>query len=126
MSLSAEATAYLSMLSSASDWLRGASGHAGRYDAIMQSRDRLIAAIDRSSRDEILRLADALHGAVGVLKVGLQAFMANDPAIVRELVARGENVFLDVKVHHTPETANNAVAHAAALGAALATGPAAG
>jgi len=96
-------------------------GHAGRYDAIMQSRDRLVAAIDRSSRDEILRLADALHGAVGVLKIGLQAFVANGPAIVRELVARGENVFLDLKVHDIPNTAKNAVAEAAALGAAMVT-----
>jgi orotidine-5'-phosphate decarboxylase len=87
----------------------------------MQSRDRLIAAIDRSSRDEILRLADALHGAVGVFKIGLQAFVANGPAIVRELVARGENVFLDLKVHDIPNTAKNAVAEAAALGAAMVT-----
>ena len=87
----------------------------------MQSRDRLIAAIDRSSRDEILRLADALHGVVGVLKIGLQAFVANGPAIVRELVARGENVFLDLKVHDIPNTAKNAVAEAAALGAAMVT-----
>ncbi len=92
----------------------------------MQSRDRLVAAIDRSSRDEILRLADALHGAVGVLKVGLQAFVANGPAIVRELVARGENVFLDLKVHDIPNTAKNAVAEAAALGAAMVTVHAAG
>jgi orotidine-5'-phosphate decarboxylase len=87
----------------------------------MQSRDRLIAAIDRSSRDEILKLADALHGVAGVLKIGLQAFVANGPAIVRELVARGERVFLDLKVHDIPNTARNAVAEAAALGAAMVT-----
>jgi orotidine-5'-phosphate decarboxylase len=87
----------------------------------MQSRDRLIAAIDRSSRDEILRLADALHGVVGVLKIGLQAFVANGPSIVRELVARDERVFLDLKVHDIPNTAKNAVAEAAALGAAMVT-----
>lgn len=87
----------------------------------MQGRDRLIAAIDRSSRDEILRLADALHDVVGVLKIGLQAFVANGPSIVRELVARGERVFLDLKVHDIPNTAKNAVAEAAALGAAMVT-----
>ena len=43
----------------------------------MQSRDRLIVAIDRSGRDDILRLADALHGTAGILKIGLQAFIAN-------------------------------------------------
>src|SRR6185369_3086803 len=52
---------------------------------IMQSRDRLIVAVDRSGRDDILRLAEALDGAAGILKIGLQAFIANGPSIVREL-----------------------------------------
>ena len=87
----------------------------------MQSRDRLIVAIDRSSRDEILRLADELHDAVGVFKIGLQAFVANGPSIVRELVSRGERVFLDLKIHDIPNTAKHAVAEATALGAAMVT-----
>jgi orotidine-5'-phosphate decarboxylase len=91
----------------------------------MQSRDRLsdclIVAVDRSSRDEILRLADALHGVAGVLKIGLQAFVANGPSIVRELVARGEKIFLDLKIHDIPNTAQHAVAEAAGLGAAMVT-----
>jgi orotidine-5'-phosphate decarboxylase len=87
----------------------------------MQARDRLIVAIDRSSRDEILRLVDALTGSVGVFKIGLQAFIANGPSIVREIVARGERVFLDMKIHDIPNTAKHAVAEAAALGAAMVT-----
>ena len=87
----------------------------------MQSRDRLIVAIDRSRRDDILRLADALDGAAGVLKIGLQAFVANGPSIVRELVGRGARVFLDLKIHDIPNTAKHAVAEAAALGAAMVT-----
>src|SRR3954454_12675257 len=84
----------------------------------MQSRDRLIVAIDRSERDDILRLAEALDGAAGLLKIGLQAFIANGPAIVREL---GGRVFLDLKIHDIPNTAKHAVAEAAALGAAMVT-----
>jgi orotidine-5'-phosphate decarboxylase len=87
----------------------------------MQARDRLIVAIDRSSRDDVLRLADALHGVAGVLKIGLQAFIANGPSIVREVVARGERVFLDLKIHDIPNTARHAVAEAEALGAAIVT-----
>jgi orotidine-5'-phosphate decarboxylase len=84
----------------------------------MQSRDRLIIAIDRSERDDILRLAEALDGAAGFLKIGLQAFVANGPEIVRQLGAR---VFLDLKIHDIPNTARHAVAEAVSLGAAMVT-----
>jgi orotidine-5'-phosphate decarboxylase len=87
----------------------------------MQSRDRLIVALDRSSRDDILRLTDQLHGVAGAFKIGLQAFVANGPSIVREIIGRGERVFLDLKVHDIPNTAQHAVAEAAALGAAMVT-----
>lgn len=96
---------------------------------IMQATDRLadcladclIVAIDRSSRDDILRLCDSLHGVAGVFKLGLQAFVANGPSIVREVIARGAKVFLDLKVHDIPNTAKRAVAEAASLGAAMVT-----
>lgn len=87
----------------------------------MQARDRLIVAVDRSSRDDILRLVDTLAGSVGVFKIGLQAFIANGPSIVQEIASRGEQVFLDLKIHDIPNTAKNAVADAAALGAAMVT-----
>ena len=87
--------------------------HAVAIMPNMQATDRLIVAIDLSSRDEILRLADALHGAAGVFKIGLQAFVANGPSIVREVVERGEKVFLDLKIHDIPNTAKHAVAEAA-------------
>src|SRR5213075_3019731 len=83
--------------------------------------ERLVVAVDLSSRDDILRLVDELHGAAGVFKIGLQAFVANGPSIVREIVNRGERVFLDLKIHDIPNTAKHAVAEAAALGAAMVT-----
>jgi orotidine-5'-phosphate decarboxylase len=87
----------------------------------MQATDRLIVAVDRSTRDEILRLVDSLQGAAGVFKIGLQAFAANGPAIVREVIARGAKVFLDLKIHDIPNTAKHAVAEAASLGASMVT-----
>ena len=92
----------------------------------MQSRDRLVVALDVSKREDVLRLVDALHGVAGMFKLGLQAFIANGPSIVREVVSRGERVFLDLKIHDIPNTARNAVAEAAALGASIATVHAAG
>ena len=92
----------------------------------MQPHDRLVVALDLSARDEILRLVDALQGTVGVFKIGLQAFIANGPGIVRDVAARGEKVFLDLKIHDIPNTAKHAVAEAASLGASIATVHAAG
>ncbi len=92
----------------------------------MQARDRLVVAADLSSRDDLLRLVDTLHGVVGVFKIGLQAFIANGPSIVREIVGRGEKVFLDLKIHDIPNTAGRAIAEAAGLGATIATVHAAG
>lgn len=87
----------------------------------MQPHERLVIAIDASSREEILRLTDALDGVAGTLKIGLQAFVSNGPAIVRELVSRGERVFLDLKVHDIPNTARHAVIEAASLGVSMTT-----
>jgi orotidine-5'-phosphate decarboxylase len=87
----------------------------------MQARDRLVVALDVSSRDEILSLADELHGVAGVFKIGLQAFVANGPSVVREVVSRGESVFLDLKIHDIPNTAKHAVAEAVSLGASIVT-----
>jgi orotidine-5'-phosphate decarboxylase len=92
-----------------------------RYHSIMQARDRLVIAADLSSRDDILRLVDELRGVAGVFKIGLQAFVANGPSIVREIVSGGEKVFLDLKIHDIPNTAQHAVGEADALGASIVT-----
>lgn len=92
----------------------------------MQARDRLVVAVDVSTRDEILRLVDTLRGTAGIFKIGLQAFIANGPSIVREIVQSGERVFLDLKIHDIPNTAKHAITEAASLGATIATVHAAG
>lgn len=92
----------------------------------MRPQDRLVVAADLSTRDDVLRLVDELRGVAGMFKIGLQAFIANGPTLVREVVASGEKVFLDLKIHDIPNTAQHAVAEAAALGASIATVHAAG
>lgn len=87
----------------------------------MQAVDRLVVALDLSVRDDILRTVDELHGAAGVFKIGLQAFVANGPGLVREIVARGDRVFLDLKIHDIPNTAKHAVSEAVFLGASIVT-----
>ncbi len=87
----------------------------------MQPRDRLVIALDVSTRDDVLRLVDQLRGAAGVFKIGLQAFTSLGPSIVREVVSRGERVFLDLKIHDIPNTAQHAIAEVASLGASITT-----
>jgi len=87
----------------------------------MTPADRLIVAIDRSSREDILRLADRLRGVCGLVKIGLQAFVSNGPSIVRELMAEEHKVFLDLKFHDIPNTVGHAVSDAASLQVSMLT-----
>jgi orotidine-5'-phosphate decarboxylase len=89
-------------------------------------RDRLIIALDVATRDEALRIVEQLHGVAGVFKIGLQAFTACGPDLVREIVARGETVFLDLKLHDIPNTVEKAAASAQDLGVSMLTVHAAG
>jgi orotidine-5'-phosphate decarboxylase len=96
--------------------------HNRLYDVPpMQPRDRLIVALDRSSREEILALGEELHERAGVFKLGLQAFVSNGPGMVREFVAARRRVFLDLKLHDIPNTVAGAVTEAARLGAFMLT-----
>ena len=92
----------------------------------MNSSERLIVALDRSDPNEIVALADRLAGMVGYLKLGLQAFVANGPDLVREMVKRGTRVFLDLKLHDIPNTVAHAVEEASKLGVSMLTIHAAG
>ena len=87
----------------------------------MNARDRLIVALDVKTADEARALVDALAGDVGMFKIGSQLFTAAGPALVREIVGRGEKVFLDLKYHDIPNTVANAVAEACQLGVSLMT-----
>lgn len=83
--------------------------------------NRLIAALDVASREEAYALAACLGGAASWLKIGLELFMAAGPDIVRDFVARGERIMLDLKLHDIPATVGRAAEQASALGAELVT-----
>ena len=87
----------------------------------MNARDRLIVALDVPKADEARALVERLQGKVGLFNVGSQAFTAAGPELVREIVSRGERVFLDLKFHDIPNTVAGAVASASQLGVSLLT-----
>jgi orotidine-5'-phosphate decarboxylase len=83
--------------------------------------NRLIAALDTPSRSEADAFVDRLAGVPSWVKVGLELFCAEGPAIVRDYTARGLSVMLDLKLHDIPETVARATARVASLGAGLLT-----
>jgi len=84
-------------------------------------RERLIVALDVSSAAAARRIVAALGDSVSTYKVGMQLYTAEGPGVVRELVASGKQVFLDLKYHDIPNTVAAAVKEAAALGVSMLT-----
>ncbi len=76
---------------------------------IESNKDRIIVALDVSTSNEALRLADEVSEHVGMFKVGLQLFCNEGPSIITKLVEEGRKVFLDLKLHDIPNTVGNTV-----------------
>jgi len=85
----------------------------------MKAAEKVCLALDFPTRLEILSCARRFADRVGWLKVGLEAFAAEGPSIVREVAALKPRVFLDLKLHDIPATVERAVAAAARSGAAM-------
>jgi len=79
----------------------------------------IFCAIDTPSIERALTLARAVAPYVGGLKLGLEFFMAEGPAGVRELARLGKPVFLDVKLHDIPNTVAGAMRSLAPLDLAV-------
>jgi orotidine-5'-phosphate decarboxylase len=84
---------------------------------------RIIVALDVADGDAAEAIARRLVGRVGLIKVGLELFVAEGPAVVRRLRAAAPEleVFLDLKLHDIPNTMVGAIRSARALGARFIT-----
>jgi len=105
---------------------RGRPG-GGQEGSIKQSHinipheERLIVALDVPTIAEAHAVADELRGVVRFYKIGLQLFPLGGADLARELIARGDKVFLDFKFYDIGETVRNAVTSAATIGAQFLT-----
>lgn len=89
-------------------------------------RQRLIVALDVSTAAAAQRIVAAVGDSALTYKVGMQLYTAEGPQVVRDLVASGRRVFLDLKYHDIPNTVGAAVKEAAQLGVSMLTVHAAG
>lgn len=70
----------------------------------------VIIACDFNSKEETLAFLDKFSGKKPYVKIGMELFYAEGPAIVQELKARGHQIFLDLKLHDIPNTVKKSMA----------------
>lgn len=82
----------------------------------MKQGSRIIVALDYATSNEALAFAARVTPAQCKLKIGKELFTQAGPDIVRRLVDRGFDIFLDLKFHDIPNTVAKACSAAAGLG----------
>jgi len=80
------------------------------------SQSRIIVALDFARESDALDLVARLDPSRCRLKVGKEMFTRSGPQLVEKLVAKGYDVFLDLKFHDIPNTVAGACRSAADLG----------
>ncbi|OUS12977.1 orotidine 5'-phosphate decarboxylase [Gammaproteobacteria bacterium 53_120_T64] len=77
---------------------------------------RIIVALDYPDQSAVLNFADSVSPDLCRLKIGKEVFSHSGPDVVKALVERGFDVFLDLKFHDIPSTVAKAVSAALDLG----------
>ena len=70
----------------------------------------VIVACDFDSKEKTLAFLDQFQGEKPFVKIGMELYYAEGPAIVKEIKARGHKIFLDLKLHDIPTTVKKAMA----------------
>ena len=69
----------------------------------------VIIACDFSSKEQVFSFLDQFTGRKPFVKIGMELYYAEGPAIVREIKERGHKIFLDLKLHDIPNTVKKAM-----------------
>ncbi len=77
----------------------------------------VIVACDFPSAEKTLSFLDRFTGRKPFVKIGMELFYAEGPAVVRAIKARGHRIFLDLKLHDIPNTVKRAMAVLSSLDA---------
>ena len=76
----------------------------------------VIIACDFSSAEKTFEFLDKFTGKKPFVKIGMELYYAEGPAIVREIKARGHKIFLDLKLHDIPNTVKKSMSVLSNLG----------
>lgn len=76
----------------------------------MDKKRDVIIACDFSSREEVTTFLNRFGDARPFVKIGMELYYAEGPAVVRELKERGHKIFLDLKLHDIPNTVKKSMA----------------
>ena len=87
----------------------------------MPANEKLIIALDVDTAAKALALVDQLREVAGMFKIGSTLFTAAGPQIVKDIIASGARVFLDLKFHDIPHQVAGAARSAAELGVSMFT-----
>lgn len=87
----------------------------------MNTNGRVIVALDFDNAVQAAKLVEQLGTSAMFYKVGLQLLTAEGPSVVRQLVAAGKQVFLDLKLLEVPDSVAGAVAAAGQLDVSMVT-----
>lgn len=69
----------------------------------------VIIACDFSSKEQTLDFLKKFGGKKPYVKIGMELFYAEGPAIIREIKSMGHKIFLDLKLHDIPNTVKKAM-----------------
>jgi orotidine-5'-phosphate decarboxylase len=92
----------------------------GDNDAV-EPTSQIIIALDFDNRRAADEIVDRLGDACRFYKVGMELLTAAGPDLIEHLVARGKEVFLDLKLFEIPNSVAGAVRAAGALGVSMVT-----
>ncbi len=70
----------------------------------------VIIACDFASKEATLEFLDKFTDVKPFVKIGMELFYAEGPAIVKEIKSRGHKIFLDLKLHDIPNTVKKSMA----------------
>ena len=70
----------------------------------------VIIACDFDSAEKTFAFLDKFTGKKPFVKIGMELYYAEGPAIVKEIKKRGHKIFLDLKLHDIPNTVKKSMA----------------